>query len=349
MPPRPTNVRGLPPLRSASASTSRKMSAAAIPAALSPWAWVAPTATAAAFLAQPASSTPTGSSETSHTTPARWNTSATRCASASERDAHTSPAPVSTISRACAGPPTHATRSGPNTASRARVGGVPSGGTRPLARETIPARSLTPSRDISISASREPLGRHGQEHQVGPLELVVSRPERTDLHAGRQLHVREVAPVLPGGVQLIGLLRRPAEQGGANARALEQQRHGGAERARADHGGTAGILAGVTDASVDDDLAAHVVRHQVDRADVLVGAGLLHRALALARAARRALGRLLAPLWRLGELDVVRVVRARPAEADLVPRRGLEGLRARTCRPCTATPSVSPPRRSGQE
>ena len=86
------------------------MSAAAMPAALSPCAWVAPTATAAAFLATPASSTPTGSSETSQTTPARWKASATPWASASERDAQTSPAPDSTISRACEGPPTQATR-----------------------------------------------------------------------------------------------------------------------------------------------------------------------------------------------------------------------------------------------
>ena len=89
------------------------MSAAAIPAALSPCACVAPTATAAAFLATPASSTPTGSSETSQTTPERWNASATPCASASEREAQTSPAPDSTISRACEGPPTHATRCDP--------------------------------------------------------------------------------------------------------------------------------------------------------------------------------------------------------------------------------------------
>ena len=93
MPARPTNVRAWPPLDADSDSTSRKMSAAAMPAAFSPCAWVAPTATAAAFFATPASSTPTGSSDTSHTTPARWNASATRWASASEREAHTRPAP----------------------------------------------------------------------------------------------------------------------------------------------------------------------------------------------------------------------------------------------------------------
>ena len=157
MPLRPTKVRALPPEPSASDSTSRKMSAAAMPAAFRPWAWVAPTATAAAFLATPASSAPTGSSETSHTTPERWKTSATRWASASDRDAHTSPAPDSTISRAWAGPATQAVRSGPNARSSATDGGVPSGGTSPLASDTIPAVSGTPWAAICSSAWPMPL------------------------------------------------------------------------------------------------------------------------------------------------------------------------------------------------
>ncbi len=156
MPARPTNVRAWPPLSAASDSTSRKMSAAAIPAAFRPCACVAPTATAATFFAIPASSTPTGSSETSHTTPERWNVSATRWARASEREAQTSPAPASTISRACAGPPTHATRSGPKACSSTAAGGSPSGGTSPFASETIPARSVTPRRPSSATASPIP-------------------------------------------------------------------------------------------------------------------------------------------------------------------------------------------------
>ena len=117
---------------------------------------MAPTATAAAFLATPASSTPTGSSETSQTTPARWKTSATRCASGSECDAQTNPAPDSTISRAWAGPPTHAVRSAPKARSSATVGGVPSGGTSPFASDTTPAVSATPIRPSSSSASPMP-------------------------------------------------------------------------------------------------------------------------------------------------------------------------------------------------
>ena len=52
------------------------MCPAAAPAAFSPWASVAPAASAAAFFAAPASSTPTGSSDCSHTTPARMKTPA---------------------------------------------------------------------------------------------------------------------------------------------------------------------------------------------------------------------------------------------------------------------------------
>ena len=131
------------------------MSAAAIPAALRPWAW--------RFhrhrghvLGHPASSTPTGSSETSHTTLLRWKASATRWASVSECDAQTSPAPDSTISRAWAGPPTQATRSAPNAASSTVVGGLPYGGTRPLASDTMPALGETPSERKSSTASPRP-------------------------------------------------------------------------------------------------------------------------------------------------------------------------------------------------
>ena len=78
--------------------------------AFSPWASVAPAASAAAFLATPASSTPTGSLDYSQTTPARMKTSAIVSASVVSTLAATSPAPSVTISRACAGPPTQATR-----------------------------------------------------------------------------------------------------------------------------------------------------------------------------------------------------------------------------------------------
>ena len=62
---------GRAPAASAKRQTSAKMWPAAAPAAFSPCASVAPAASAAAFLATPASSTPIGSLESSQTTPAR--------------------------------------------------------------------------------------------------------------------------------------------------------------------------------------------------------------------------------------------------------------------------------------
>ncbi len=67
---------GRAPCASAHRHTSAKMCPAAAPAAFSPWASVAPEASAAAFFAAPASSTPIGSFDSSHTTPARMNTPA---------------------------------------------------------------------------------------------------------------------------------------------------------------------------------------------------------------------------------------------------------------------------------
>ena len=58
--------------------TSAKMWPAAAPAAFSPCASVAPDASAAAFFAAPASSTPIGSFDSSHTTPARMKTRRSR-------------------------------------------------------------------------------------------------------------------------------------------------------------------------------------------------------------------------------------------------------------------------------
>ena len=70
-PPARSSTRGGAPCDSAHLHTSAKMCPAAAPATFRPWATVAPDASAAAFLATPASSTPTGSVDSSHTTPAR--------------------------------------------------------------------------------------------------------------------------------------------------------------------------------------------------------------------------------------------------------------------------------------
>ena len=117
---------------------------AAAPAAFRPWTSVAPAASAAAFLAIPESSTPTGSLDCSHTTPARMNTCATAAASRTLVEAATSPAPSVTISRACAGPPRQPTRSTPHTWLSSVVGESPSGGTRPFAIEITGVRAGRP-------------------------------------------------------------------------------------------------------------------------------------------------------------------------------------------------------------
>ena len=117
---------------------------AAAPAALRPWAWVAPAASAAAFLAAPASSTPIGSFDCSQTTPARVKTAAMAAESRASVEAATRPAPSVTISCACAGPPMHATREPPRLALSSTVGAIPCGGTSPLASEITGVRRSSP-------------------------------------------------------------------------------------------------------------------------------------------------------------------------------------------------------------
>ena len=252
MPPRPTNVRAWPPESSARASTSRKMSAAAIPAALRPCAWVAPTATAAAFFATPASSSPTGSSDTSHTTPERWNTSATRWASGSECEAHTSPAPgLHHLARVRGAADAGGALGAEGALQRhrrrhpVRAAPAPSPG-RPPRRV-----SVTPRRPIWSSASPIPFDGTARNTRSGRSNWSPSRPERAHLQPLRQRDPGQVVRVLARGGQQLGLLGGAAQQRGAHARAIEQQRHGGAEGAGADHGGAAGVLARVAEARAD--------------------------------------------------------------------------------------------------
>ena len=191
MPPRPTNVRALPPESSARASTSRKMSAAAMPAAFRPCAWVAPTATAAAFFATPASSTPhrvvghlahharalehlghavgerlgvRGADQPRARTPPSRARARDRRRRPCARRRRRAPAPRSAASRP--------------------------GGTSPFARETTPAVSATPSSPICVQRLPHPLRRHGEEDQVGALELVAARAERAHLQPLRQRDAR---------------------------------------------------------------------------------------------------------------------------------------------------------------
>ena len=163
VPASPIRDSGRAPCSSAKRHTSAKMCPAAAPAALRPCASVAPAARAAAFFAAPASSTPTGSFDTSHTTPASVNMRASDSASTSSVEAATSPAPWVTISRAWAGPPMQAMRSGASCSRNRTVGAVPSGGTRPLARDTTAARGPRPaaaSPAITSSSPREGTARN---------------------------------------------------------------------------------------------------------------------------------------------------------------------------------------------
>jgi hypothetical protein len=106
----------------------------------------------------------------------------------------------------------------------------------------------------------EPLGRHGEEHEVRARELVVPRPQRADLQLARQLHSGQVVLVAPRRAELGGLLGGPGEQRGANAGAYEEDRNGGAERAGADDGGAARMLSRVANGAKLAAAAGEAVR-----------------------------------------------------------------------------------------
>jgi hypothetical protein len=94
---------------------------------------------------------------------------------------------------------------------------------------------------------RHRLGRHSEEEQVRAAELVGSG-ERPYLQVTRQLDARQIALVLSRRREQLRLLNSARQQRRAQPRPLQQDRHGGAERAGADHGGPAGMLARVADA-----------------------------------------------------------------------------------------------------
>ena len=241
VPASPIRDSGRAPWRSAKRQTSRKTWPAAAPAALRPWDSVADAASAAAFLAAPASSTPIGSSDISATTPARPKTSATDRVSAGSAPATTSAAPSVTISRAWAGPPTQATRAAPSYCASSTVGAMPWGGTRPLASEITGVRARSPARAQPGDDRLEAAGRHAQEDEVGAGDA-----GRYRLHAqlGRQLDAGEVDAVLAVGLQALGLLGGAGLERGPEAAAREQHRDGGAERSGADDDGAAGARGG---------------------------------------------------------------------------------------------------------
>ena len=81
-------------------------------------------------------------------------------------------------------------------------------------------------------ARRQPGRRHGDEDQVGAVELVVdARRARATFSRSGSVDAREVLLVLALLVELARLLLGPAQQRGAHAGALEQDGDGGAEGA----------------------------------------------------------------------------------------------------------------------
>src|SRR3954464_3649981 len=197
---------------------------AAAPAALRPWDWVAPAASAAAFLAAPASSTPIGSFDCSQTTPARVKTAAMAAESRASVEAATRPAPSVTISCACAGPPMHATREPPRLAPSSTLGAVPGGGPRrpgradpvrrhePLGERDHRRATVEPALGEARDHAGERHARHTEEAVVDAAEAVVGG---LDPQVARELDAREVDRVLPVAIQRPALLARTRLQRGA--------------------------------------------------------------------------------------------------------------------------------------
>ncbi len=78
-----------------------------------------------------------------------------------------------------------------------------------------------------------PLDGHGQEQQVDAVELVVVVAKHPHLQALGQRHPGQVVAVLAVVAQALRLLGGAAQQRGPHPGPLQQQRHGGAEGARA--------------------------------------------------------------------------------------------------------------------
>ena len=124
---------------------------------------------------------------------------------------------------------------------------MPSGGTSPLASETIPARSDMPRWMISPTAWAIALEGTATKTRSAFAEVVRLGAEGAHAQVARKLHARQVALVLARARELGGLLGPAREQRRAQAGPLEQQRHRGAEGAGADHGDATDMLARIAD------------------------------------------------------------------------------------------------------
>ena len=166
---------------------------AAAPAALRPCASVAPAASAAAFLAAPASSTPSGSLERSHTTPARVNTCASwRGELLVVRGRHQPRAGVHHLLRVRRAPEARhalgAERRLEDAGRRRAIRRDEALGHRHHRRAPPQAGLAQPRHDRP-----ERLRGHRQEHVVGARH---ARRGRLDAQLRRQLHARQVGAVL---------------------------------------------------------------------------------------------------------------------------------------------------------
>ena len=138
-----------------------------------------------------ASSTPTGSVDSSHTTPARMNTPATAVASdelSRQRPARRrapSPRRVPVRRRSRCEPP----RSGPEHRAGRRA---PSGGTSPFASEITPRSGEAWSSRLSITRAARSPGRRGTRSRRAP-----GPRRRLDPELARQLDALQVVDVLP--------------------------------------------------------------------------------------------------------------------------------------------------------
>ncbi len=234
-PARPTNVEARAPRPRASASTSVKMSAAAMPAAFRPCDSVAPAASAAAFFALPASSTPTGSLEASHTTRALAEDLGHPLGQRGRVGRAHEPGPaldhLARVRRAA-----HARDAlGPERGLEGERRRRPVGRHEALReRHDARPRRNALAHDL-LERLAQPGRRHGHEDQVGAVELLLDAAEHPDLQPLRQGDALEVALVLTRLVQLARLLLGAAQQRRAHAGAHEHDRDSRAEAAGADY------------------------------------------------------------------------------------------------------------------
>ena len=191
-PARPANVFGLAPWVRANASTSAKTLPAAAPAAFGPLTPATAAASAAAFFAVPASSTPATSLVLEASKPAVRSRRCSCEAKTLSTDPTTSEAPWSSASAAWPGPPMHATARALTRSETYALGSVPSGATRPFESTSTPARSGIVC-GVRVDGVGQRGGGDGEADDVGAIER--QPPSGRDADAVGQAHVGQVVVV----------------------------------------------------------------------------------------------------------------------------------------------------------